>query len=292
MIQTIRPAMPGGNGGYDFLTADTVDDRYIMGRTDAEYDRLRRQAAVWEPATVQVLDDIGIQPGMRCLDVGSGVGSVSALMASRVGPQGQVVCLDSDSRVGQIALIDLHRRGYHQVSFKRGDVNQTNEIAPGSFDVVFGRFLLLHMVDPAATLRRMYGWVKPGGWLVIQDYDCLPLEIHPQLPLVAEFRRVFFAVMAQTGRDLRLGLKLRAIFAQAAAGDDVTTRVHARQTTLAEAAEMIAGVYRSVLPMALELGVTNDRDGVLAKSILELPNQNAYAVLWPLLHSAWTRKPA
>jgi ubiquinone/menaquinone biosynthesis C-methylase UbiE len=292
MVNTLRPVAPPGNERHSFLTADSVDDVYIMGRSDAEYDRLRRQATVWEPATAQVLDDIGLAAGMRCLDVGSGVGAVLRLMADRVGPSGHVAGLDNDARVGQIALIDLHRRGYHQVSFKRGDVNQTNEIAPDSFDIVFARFLLLHMIDPAATLRRMYGWVKPGGWLVIQDYDCLPLEIHPQLPLVAEFRRVFFAVMAQTGRDLRLGLKLRAIFAQAAAGDDVTTRVHARQTTLAEAAEMIAGVYRSVLPMALELGVTNDRDGVLAKSILELPNQNAYAVLWPLLHSAWTRKPA
>jgi len=44
--------------------------------------------------------------------------------------------------------------------------------------------------------------------------------------------------------------------------------------------------------LALELGVTNDRDGVLAERILEIPDKRRHAVLWPLLHSAWRRKPA
>jgi hypothetical protein len=147
------------------------------------------------------------------------------------------------------------------------------------------------MIDPAATLRRMYAWVKPGGCLVVQDYDLAPLDIHPHHQLFAEFRRICFAVMAQTDRDIRLGLKLRTLFATGTGGAADGGRVHARQTTLAEAAELIAAVYRTLLPMALELGITNDRDGVLAERILDLPGKRSHAVLWPLLHSAWRRKP-
>jgi ubiquinone/menaquinone biosynthesis C-methylase UbiE len=292
MSNPARPERPPGNPSRTAISAaDIRDAGSNMLRMAGELDCLRHQAMGWETATNQVLTDAGLQPGMRCLDVGSGIGTVLRLMADRVGPEGTVVGLDSNSRAGQFALLDLHRQGYQQVSFLRGDVNQMNEIAPGSFDLVFGRFLLFHMIDPAATLRRMYGWVKPGGCLVVQDYDLAPLDIHPHQPLFAEFRRICFAVMAQTDRDIRLGLKLRTLI-QAGTGTAADgTRVHARQTTLTEAAELIAAVYRTLLPMALELGVTNDRDGVLAERILEMPDKRAHAVLWPLLHSAWRRKP-
>jgi len=293
MTNPAKPAPnPGGNGRTGISATDINNANARMTQMASELDCLRQQAADWEPATIQVLDDIGLQAGMRCLDVGSGVGAVLRLMAERVGPTGQAVGLDSNSRAGQFALLDLHRQGLQQVSFLRGDVNRTSEITPESFDIVFSRFLLFHMIDPAATLRRMYEWVRPGGCLVIQDYDLAPLDIHPHQPLFSEFRRICFAVMAQTDRDLRLGIKLRALFRDGAGAVPDATRVHAKQTTLAEAAPLIATVYRTLLPLALELGVTNDRDGLLAQRILDLPDKRSFGVLWPLLHSAWRRKPA
>jgi ubiquinone/menaquinone biosynthesis C-methylase UbiE len=294
MTNTAKPVTPagGGNGHSIISTTDIRDANATMMQMAGELDCLRYQAADWEAATAQVLDDIGLEAGMRCLDVGSGVGAVLRIMAQRIGPSGQAVGLDSNARAGQFSLLELHRQGLHQVSFLRGDVNRTGEIAPGSFDMVFGRFLLFQMIDPAATLRRMYEWVKPGGCLVIQDYDLAPLDIHPHQPLFAEFRRICFAVMAQTSRDIRLGIKLRALFKDGADGAPDATRVHAKQTTLAEAAPLISAVYRALLPLALELGVTNDRDGVLAQRILDLPDKRTFGVLWPLLHSAWRRKPA
>jgi ubiquinone/menaquinone biosynthesis C-methylase UbiE len=293
MSNPARPERPPGSIARTAITAaDIRDAGTTMQQMASELDCLRHQAMGWEAATSQVLTDVGLQPGMRCLDVGSGIGTVLRLMADRVGPAGQVVGLDSNSRAGQFSLLDLHRQGYQQVSFLRGDVNRTGEIPPGSFDIVFGRFLLFHMIDPAATLRRMYEWVKPGGCLVVQDYDLAPLDIHPHQPLFAEFRRICFAVMAQTDRDIRLGLKLRTLVAAGTGAAADGGRVHARQTTLAEAAELVAAVYRTLLPLALELGVTNDRDGTLAERILDLPGKRSHAVLWPLLHSAWRRKPA
>lgn len=54
----------------------TPPDDYILGRTSEEYQRLRWQARLWEPITARVLDQVGIGPGMRCLDVGCGPGEV------------------------------------------------------------------------------------------------------------------------------------------------------------------------------------------------------------------------
>ena len=63
-------------------------DGYVHARDANEYQRLRDQALMWQRATEEVLDRVGLKPGMSCLDVGSGPGAVMRLMADRVGTAG------------------------------------------------------------------------------------------------------------------------------------------------------------------------------------------------------------
>ena len=85
MTNTVKPVTPvGGAGGRTVISAaDIVDANTTMMEMAGELDCLRYQAADWEPATTQVLDDIGLQAGMRCLDVGSGVGAFFGIMLIR-----------------------------------------------------------------------------------------------------------------------------------------------------------------------------------------------------------------
>jgi len=53
---------------------DLPDDGYVLARTSEEYQRLRRQARLWERVTAEALDRVGIGAGMRCLDMGCGPG--------------------------------------------------------------------------------------------------------------------------------------------------------------------------------------------------------------------------
>jgi ubiquinone/menaquinone biosynthesis C-methylase UbiE len=77
---------------------------YILGKTTAEYERLRVQARVWEPATAALLDRTGIGPGARCLDVGCRPAETMRLMAERTGPSGAVVGIDRDAALGAVAV--------------------------------------------------------------------------------------------------------------------------------------------------------------------------------------------
>ena len=65
-------------------------DRYALGRTPEEYERLRLQARTWEAATGRLFDEVGLAPGASCLDAGCGPGETMRLMAERVGPAGRV----------------------------------------------------------------------------------------------------------------------------------------------------------------------------------------------------------
>ena len=54
---------------------------YLFGQSAEEAERLRLQARMFAPYTARFLQDAGISPGMKVLDVGTGAGDVALLAA-------------------------------------------------------------------------------------------------------------------------------------------------------------------------------------------------------------------
>jgi SAM-dependent methyltransferase len=92
------------------------------------------------------------------------------------------------------------------------------QIQSDRFDLVFARLLLQHLDDPVMTLRKMYGQVRPGGRIVVQDYYFPAMDSHPALEPLAEFKKVFFGVYEKEGRETRMGIKLPGLFIEAGIG--------------------------------------------------------------------------
>lgn len=143
---------------------------YILGQSTHEQERLTLQARVLRPYTEKYFRTAGIAPGMRVLDLGSGVGDVAILAGDIVGPGGCVVGLDRDP----ISLERARQRTVEQgcsswVSFQATTLEDfaTSE----RFDAMVGRFILLYQPDAAATLRRMNSFLKPGGIVVFHEID-------------------------------------------------------------------------------------------------------------------------
>lgn len=120
---------------------------------------------VYRRPLATALDRLGIGPGWRCVDVGAGGGDVSVALAEVVGQTGRVYSVDSDP----LARDEVARAAaaHSQVLA----ITQAGEdlVLPEPVDLAFCRFLLLHVVDPAAVLDRMARAVRPGGWVVAQE---------------------------------------------------------------------------------------------------------------------------
>jgi tRNA A58 N-methylase Trm61 len=80
------------------MSAQSPTSQYALGSTDAEHERLIRQAKRIAPITERFFREAGIGPGQRVLDLGSGVGDVAMLVAGLVGPTGSVVGVERDPR--------------------------------------------------------------------------------------------------------------------------------------------------------------------------------------------------
>src|SRR6516225_11897029 len=103
------------------MTSDKSHADYLLGSTDAEHERLIRQAKRIAPITERFFRDAGIGPGQRVLDVGSGVGDVAMLAANLVGPSGEVVGVERDSTTIAKARARVAAAGLRNISFVHGD---------------------------------------------------------------------------------------------------------------------------------------------------------------------------
>src|SRR5215469_14182330 len=113
---------------------------YVLGYTDAEQERLIRQAAIIAPITERLFREAGIGPGQRVLDLGSGMGDVATLLARLVGPLGEVVGIERDANSIARARARIAAAGLRNVSFIQGDVGEIASDQP--FDAAVGRLIL------------------------------------------------------------------------------------------------------------------------------------------------------
>ena len=131
-----------------------------------------------------------LQPGFSVLDVGCGTGSISAGIAWAVGPRGSVIGVDHDS-----VLLDLARAGHARIPnlrFERGDATTLD--FQHQFDIVTASRTLQWISDPAMAIANLKRAAKPGGKLVILDYNHVDNQWTPDPP--AEFQHFYRAFLA------------------------------------------------------------------------------------------------
>jgi SAM-dependent methyltransferase len=258
---------------------------YVLERNEEEYERLRQQALMWEPATVRLFDRIGLGPGATCLDAGCGSGEAMRLMSER---GGRVTGIDIDADVGAYAIERLHAAGHRQTTFDPVDVND----AEGTYDLVFARLLLLHVEDQPATLKRLWDRVAPGGHLVVMEHDMRAVSVVPSLPSTDEFFRVVLNTFARGGCDIELGRKLPLIHEQAGIGTVDGADVVGRLESLRLDSPMFEAIFRSMLPAAIALGITSARRaqrwfGDFGREVAAHGERRA---VWPLMIGTWKGK--
>jgi ubiquinone/menaquinone biosynthesis C-methylase UbiE len=279
-------------GAAASLDGMTTHASYVLGRSPEEYERLRRQARMWEPETERLFDRVGLGRGDSCLDVGSGPGETMRLMAERIGPAGRVTGIDVDAPLGTQAVEMLSAAGHRNCSFGAVDVESSTDVPGAPFDLVYARLLLLHVDDPVAVLRRLWSLVRPSGHLVLQDYAVLSGTVVPEHAAAEELMRVSRETMRLGGRDLDIGLRLPDLHLRAEVGAPDGIDAGVRIGPLPELAHLFEAVYRSVLPRALERGVTTEADSErwLEDFTRNSRTADGHTALWSLLIGTWKRR--
>lgn len=184
-----RPRSPESTG-YVFANAAV--------ETHARFRALQR---TYDGATLFNLETIGISPGARCWEIGCGGGSIASWLAGATGPTGYVLATDLDP--------SRFTPSEAWIRVTRHDVLD-DPPPPGPFDLVHARLVLLHLSDRQRALATIWASLKPGGWALIEDFDCSYLPVLAGLGAADEavFRRVtqgIHALIDSRGGDSEFG---------------------------------------------------------------------------------------
>ena len=267
-----------------------MSDSYVMGRNSAETQRLQVQANLLAPHSAHLFRLAGISPGMRVLDIGCGAGDVSMLLADLVGPSGSVIGVDIDPVVLDLARTRAAEAGLTTVSFLHADLTDLRLDEP--VDALVGRLILMHLREPAATVRTLSRLVRPGGVVTFQDYIVSRARAVPATPLVTRTVRWVAEAMRAAGANPDIGEQIASILFDA--GLAVSGAASAGMAGDADSVvpSLFAATARSVLPMALAQGVVAEPDVDIDAMAEQLARElkEASALAWPPeLVAAWAQ---
>jgi SAM-dependent methyltransferase len=141
---------------------------YLLDNSRAEAaQRMQLLARLFDAATQRALEATGIADGWNCLEVGGGGGSVARWMAERVARGGSVLCTDIDPR-------HVPEPAHANLRVERHDIT-CDALPVAGFDLIHARLVLVHIPGRSAVIERLIAALKPGGWLVIEDFDSLSM---------------------------------------------------------------------------------------------------------------------
>jgi ubiquinone/menaquinone biosynthesis C-methylase UbiE len=177
-------------------------EHYTFGDSDLAATRLRLLARVFEPGSAALLARLADAGGALALDFGCGPGYTTGLVAAHVGSE-RVIGLDQSPRLLEQAR---RERESSRMSFVCCDISLAPLPVPAA-DVLYSRFVLTHLRDPASVVRAWAAAAKPDARLVLEETASMSCE-HP---VFGRYYALVERMQAHYGQRMYIGRELEAL---------------------------------------------------------------------------------
>lgn len=191
-------------GSYNFET---------LNNTGFQAERLRQQAQAVRSIEAGILRSAGIQPGHDVLELGSGPGFVSDLLAE-LAPEGSLYVVEpSPTLLAQVEANVRKKpaRGLYPIQ-AFGDCLP---VPDSSIDFSYARFVLQHIPHPETVVSEIHRTMRSGGHFCAVDSDDGLVIFHPKVPRVSQLLHTAQTTQAEKGGDRFIGRKLQHLMAHA-----------------------------------------------------------------------------
>jgi SAM-dependent methyltransferase len=267
---------------------------YVLGSDDAEIARLDAQASSIAGATEALLRAAGIGGPMRVLDLGTGLGHVAFLVADVLDHGGSVLGVDQASRLLEIAERRRADAGAENVEFLQADARAFTASEP--FDAIIARLLLFHLPDREEVLRRQLDALRPGGTMLLVEFDIGAMRAEPEAPLVEAVRRWIEAAFRSAGADPRIGTQTGQLLRRTGFADVSTLGIQAYFAPSDPIGPLLcAGVVRSLASQIVAQGIADEAElglETLQERIAEQVVARDAVIMPPAVVGAWGTRPS
>ncbi|MGD9498078.1 MAG: methyltransferase domain-containing protein [Armatimonadota bacterium] len=182
-----------------------------------------------------------LRPGETVLDLGCGGGLDLLLAAREVGPEGQVIGVDFDEAMVELARANAHAAKLGNVRVEAAEMEHL-PLASACVDVVISNCAISYSDDIEAVFRQVHRVLRRGGRMVVADLVLDEPLGAEELRLAPEAWREWLDAAADTSHYLR---------AIERAGLRQIELLEERLFNLAEATELLRGRVTSLVVRAL-----------------------------------------
>jgi SAM-dependent methyltransferase len=256
-----------------------MESGYVYDQTfEQERARLAGMEDQWDPGTFRHIEALGLAENASCWEIGAGGGSVATWLAERAG---HLLVTDVDTRF-------VEPLASERVEVLRHDI-VADEAPAGPFDLIHARLLLEHLPQRSEVFDRLCGALRPGGWLLIEDYDWTSYGVDPRSDVSDRVVEAVLGFMAEAGFDPFLGRRLLREFQ-----DRGLTDTGAEGRSLAMDAEHPGTAFYRLSLLSLRDAVV-ERGAVTAAEIDEVlaeMDRGDGIIISPVMVAAWGRAPA
>ena len=267
---------------------------YVLGSDDAEIARLDAQAGSIAGATEALLRAAGIGGAMRVLDIGTGLGHVAFMVADLLDAGGSVLGVDQAERLLEVAERRRAAAGAENIEFRHADARASSASEP--FDAIVARLLLFHLPDREDVLRRQLDALRPGGTMLIVEFDIGAMRAEPEVPLVEDVRRWIEAAFRAAEADPRIGTQAGQLLRRTGFADVSTFGIQAYFASSDPIGPILcAGVTRSLASQIVAHGIADEAElglETLQERIAEQVAARDAVIMPPTVVGAWGTRPS
>lgn len=154
-----------------------INDSYMDPDLDVTQwiERFEREGREVFEHRADLVQALGIEPGMDIADIGAGTGLFTTHFAREVGPEGMVYAVDIVPEFLQLIEKRSSDRGFNNVLTVLC-TERSVELPENSIDLAFLCDVYHHFEYPLSSLRSIHDALKPGGSLVVIDFKRIPGE--------------------------------------------------------------------------------------------------------------------
>ena len=145
-----------------------ADPKVDIGQFVERFENEARDVYVKRQSIVRA---VGLRPGDAVADIGAGTGLFTQLFAERVGPKGTVYAVDIGPAFLKYIDEQAKKQKHERVIKTVLNTHDSTKLPAGSIDVAFICDTYHHFEHPEKMLGSIHRALRPGGRLIIIDFD-------------------------------------------------------------------------------------------------------------------------
>ncbi|TPV95735.1 MAG: methyltransferase domain-containing protein [Myxococcales bacterium FL481] len=171
-------ADPGNRAIADAGADPAINSPWQSERVDPLIQRLESESREVFEHRARLITEVGARPGARVADIGAGSGLLTLMLAEAVGSAGRVYAVDINPAL--LDTIDRRARARELTNVETRLADQAEApLDAASVDLVLICDTYHHFEQPQSTMASLRRALRPGGELVVVDFERIPGQTAP-----------------------------------------------------------------------------------------------------------------